>query len=96
MGVAKAATSTIPIVFGLSNDPVADNFVASYNRPGGNITGVAFLSAGLGGKRFELLREVVPKATTIAVLINPEMATTVADRDEVPRPQRRKWVSRSS
>jgi putative tryptophan/tyrosine transport system substrate-binding protein len=83
VGAAKAATSTIPIVFGLSNDPVADNFVASYNRPGGNITGVAFLSAGLGGKRFELLREVVPKATTIAVLMNPEMATTIADRDEV-------------
>src|SRR3954470_1645362 len=80
---AKRATSTIPIVSALSNDLVADGLVASYNRPGGNVTGIAFLAAGLGAKRFELLREVVPRGTTIGVLMNPEMATTAADRDEV-------------
>jgi putative tryptophan/tyrosine transport system substrate-binding protein len=80
---AKAATSTVPIVVALSNDPVADGLVASYNRPGGNVTGLAFLSAGLGTKRLGLLRQVVPGATTIGVLMNPEMATTIADRDDV-------------
>ena len=80
---AKAATLTIPIIVGVSNDLVADGFVASYNRPGGNITGVAFLSAGLGSKRLALLRQVVPNATTIAVLANPEMLSTVGDRDDV-------------
>jgi len=65
---AKAATSTIPIVVALSNDLVADGLVTSYNRPGGNVTGIAFLSAGLGAKRLGLLRQVVPGATTIGVL----------------------------
>ncbi len=51
-----AVTSAIPIVFALSNDPVAEGLVASFNHPGGNVTGVGFLSAGLGGKRLELLR----------------------------------------
>ena len=80
---AKAATSTTPIVVALSNDLVADGLVTSYNRPGGNVTGIAFLSAGLGVKRLGLLRQVVPGATTIGVLTNPEMATTIADRDDV-------------
>jgi putative tryptophan/tyrosine transport system substrate-binding protein len=80
---AKAATSSIPIVVALSNDLVAEGLVASYNRPGGNVTGIAFLSARLGGKRLELLRQVAPKATTIAVLTNPEMDSTIADRQDV-------------
>jgi putative ABC transport system substrate-binding protein len=80
---AKKATSTIPIVVALANDPIADKLVASYNRPGGNVTGIAFLSAGLGTKRLDLLRQVVPTAEIIAVLMNPEMAATVADRDEI-------------
>jgi putative ABC transport system substrate-binding protein len=67
----------------VSNDLVAEGLVASYNRPGGNVTGIAFLSAGLGGKRLELLRLAVPKAATVGVLMNPEMPTTVRDRDEV-------------
>jgi putative ABC transport system substrate-binding protein len=80
---AKRATPTIPIVVALGNDLVADGLVASYNRPGGNVTGVAFLSAGLGGKRLALLRQLVPRATTIGVLMNPEMTATVGDRNEV-------------
>jgi putative tryptophan/tyrosine transport system substrate-binding protein len=68
---AKNATTTIPIVFGLSDDPVKHGFVASLARPGGNLTGVNFLSTELTAKRLELLREMLPKASRIAVLVNP-------------------------
>jgi putative ABC transport system substrate-binding protein len=68
---AKAATSTIPIVFHVGGDPVALGIVASLSRPGGNITGVASLSVQVGPKRLELLRELVPTATIIALLVNP-------------------------
>ena len=66
---AKAATSTIPIVFPAVADPVAGGLVASLNRPGGNVTGMAALSAELDAKRMELLRELVPDAQVIGALL---------------------------
>ena len=68
---AKAATTTTPIVFLLAEDPVKVGLVASLARPGGNLTGVNFLSAELAAKRLELVRELVPAATRISVLVNP-------------------------
>jgi putative tryptophan/tyrosine transport system substrate-binding protein len=68
---AKAATATIPIVFETASDPVRLGFVASLNRPGGNLTGVTNLNVEVGQKRLELLRELLPAATTIAVLVSP-------------------------
>jgi putative ABC transport system substrate-binding protein len=68
---AKAATTTIPIVFGNGGDPVASGLVENLNHPGGNITGVNALAPALISKRLELLREAVPQARAIATLVNP-------------------------
>jgi putative ABC transport system substrate-binding protein len=68
---AKAATTTIPIVFSIGVDPVAFGLVASLNRPGGNVTGVTNLNLELGPKQLEVLRELLPAATVMAALVNP-------------------------
>jgi putative ABC transport system substrate-binding protein len=68
---AKAATAAIPIVFEVATDPVKIGFVASLDKPGGNLTGVANLNVEIGPKRLELLHELLPKVTVVAVLVNP-------------------------
>jgi putative ABC transport system substrate-binding protein len=73
---AKSATNAIPIVFVIGGDPVKAGLTASLNRPGTNATGVSFVTAELGGKRVNLIGELVPNAATIALLVNPNMTET--------------------
>jgi putative tryptophan/tyrosine transport system substrate-binding protein len=80
---AKAATTTVPIVFAAGDDPVKSGLVPNLNRPGGNITGVSWLGGLVGAKRLELLRQVVPKATTIAMLVQPNRPDTEPEREDV-------------
>jgi len=80
---AKAATATIPIVFISDSDPVKIGLVASINRPGGNVTGIHQLTAGLEAKRIGLLHELVPGATTIAVMVNPDYTDAEAQIREM-------------
>jgi putative ABC transport system substrate-binding protein len=80
---AKAATSTIPIVFVSAADPVRTGLVASLNRPGGNVTGVSLIAAALEQKKMGLLHELAPKASVIAVLINPNYPGAKTQTGEV-------------
>jgi putative ABC transport system substrate-binding protein len=89
---AKAATTTIPVVFGVPDDPVRLGLVTSLARPGGNLTGLNFFSAELAGKRLELMRELVPGAVRVAVLLNPANAAiteaTLRDLEPAARAMR--------
>jgi putative ABC transport system substrate-binding protein len=80
-GAAKTATSKIPIVFGVADDPVRLGYVTSFNQPGGNMTGLSTISGALGAKRLELLRQLVPNATVIALLRNPTNPAEANARD---------------
>jgi ABC-type uncharacterized transport system substrate-binding protein len=82
---AKAEATNIPVVFTTGSDPVRDGLVASFNRPGGNVTGVVFISGALGTKRLELLRQLAPQATTIAMLVGPSQPETVAEQTDVQK-----------
>jgi putative tryptophan/tyrosine transport system substrate-binding protein len=80
---AKAATTTVPIVFATGSDPVVDGLVASLNRPGGNVTGVSFVSGLLGAKRLDMLRQLVPNAATMAMLVGTDTLEARIERRDV-------------
>ena len=80
----RRATATA-VVFATGSDPVRDGLVASLNRPGANFTGVVFITSELGTKRLELLRQLAPKATTVAMLVGPSGTETEAERADVQR-----------
>jgi putative ABC transport system substrate-binding protein len=80
---ARKATTTIPIVFATYGDPVGDGVIASLARPGGNITGLSFLSFELSGKRLELLKQAIPKMTRVAVLYDPDGQTHLRQLKEM-------------
>jgi len=77
--IAKGATSTIPIVFATGFDPVKSGLVTSLNRPGGNVTGATFIAGQLGAKRLELLRDLVPSAQLVALMVNPDNPNAETD-----------------
>ena len=81
--MAKAATTTIPIVFSIGSDPVKNGLVASLNRPGGNVTGVSFLLNELGPKRLGLLRDLLPNAGLILALVNPTNPNAESDAKDL-------------
>jgi len=97
---AKAATSTIPIVFGMGSDPVAAGMVASFNRPGGNATGVSVLTNQMEPKRLGLLYELIPSATLVGALLNPNFPPAASQLQELEAAARtidqRLFVSKAS
>jgi putative ABC transport system substrate-binding protein len=82
---AKAVGTTVPVVFATGTDPVRDGLVATFNRPGGNFTGVVFITSELGTKRLELLRQLVPKAAIVAMLVMPSGRETEVERSDVAK-----------
>jgi putative ABC transport system substrate-binding protein len=92
---AKAATSTIPIVFAVGQNPVEMGLVASLNRPGGNVTGVVNLNQQVASKWVEVLHEIVPKSVTLGLLVNPANAAAPATTFGRLRPQLAAWTSDS-
>ena len=80
---AKAATATTPIVFVIGTDPVKLGLVTSFNRPGGNMTGVSWLAAALGPKQLELVTDLLPNAPVIAMLVNPDNPVSESELEEV-------------
>src|SRR5271156_5192945 len=79
----KQTTSVIPIVFTIANDPIKSGLVASLSRPGGNVTGLSILAADLGGKRLEILREIVPGVKRLAMLGDAENSITASELSQV-------------
>ena len=86
--VTKGATTTIPIVFITASDPVAMGFVASLNRPGGNVTGVTFIASEMGPKRVELVRELLPKAAVVGLVLNPNIPNGELDAADMEKAAR--------
>jgi putative ABC transport system substrate-binding protein len=80
---AKATTATVPIIFAYGGDPVKDGLVASFNRPGGNVTGVTFLGVLVGGRRVQLLHDLAPQAGVIAILIDANNITSVTELNDL-------------
>ena len=93
--VAKTATKTIPVIFAFGGDPIREGFVTSINRPDGNVTGVTFLASTIGAKRFELLHELVPRASVVAALhdlYNPASSNELKDVEAAARAHGRELV----
>lgn len=82
---AKKVTAAVPIVFTTGSDPVREGLVSTLNRPGGNVTGVVFITGALGGKRLELLRQIAPKATSVGAVIYPNTPETEGERADLQR-----------